>query len=351
MPSFARVAVLVDPADTGVQPRLLLCLRHAVRDGRTGATGEPLVISERLQFVTLGADGSAAPAGHAPQLDLRPASADELEPAQPLLAEPWLADGVEQRAKAFAIQHLVPRHLDEVRAQRLAEIAKVEREVRSRLRNEIAHWDHRANQLRQLELAGRQTRLSSRNAAARAEELSARLEQRLAELARERQIGASPPQVVSAALVIPAGWLTRVRGEVAPEPALAEDRRRIELAAIDEVMRFEQSVGRVPIDVSAMCYGWDIESVDPATDERRFIEVKGRAIDADTVTITCNEVMAALNEPERWVLALVMVKEGFARVPRYILAFPRREPVPGEASVTIQLAKLLARTEAMDTRG
>ncbi|MFO1048468.1 MAG: DUF3883 domain-containing protein [Geminicoccaceae bacterium] len=116
-------------------------------------------------------------------------------------------------------------------------------------------------------------------------------------------------------------------------------------------MRFEQSVGRVPIDVSAMCYGWDIESVDPATDERRFIEVKGRAIDADTVTITCNEVMAALNEPERWVLALVMVKEGFARVPRYILAFPRREPVPGEASVTIQLAKLLARTEAMDTRG
>ncbi|MFO1046683.1 MAG: DUF3883 domain-containing protein [Geminicoccaceae bacterium] len=41
----------------------------------------------------------------------------------------------------------------------------------------------------------------------------------------------------------------------------------------------------------------------PQIDERRFIEVKGRAIDADTVMITCNEVMAApWNEPERWVL-------------------------------------------------
>lgn len=176
----------------------------------------------------------------------------------------------------------------------------------------------------------------------RAEELAARLEMRLAELAREKEIGALPPQLVAAALVVPAGWLARVRGDGPSSQALAEDRRRIELLAMEEVMRAERALQREPIDVSRMNFGWDIESLDPATGERRFIEVKGRIAGADTVTITCNEVMAALNEPERWLLALVEVEAGFAREPCYVRRPPFREPGPGEASVTIKLAHLLA---------
>jgi hypothetical protein len=39
----------------------------------------------------------------------------------------------------------------------------------------------------------------------------------------------------------------------------------------------------------------------------RFIEVKGRIAGADTVTVTKNEIITALNKPENFILALVQV--------------------------------------------
>lgn len=39
----------------------------------------------------------------------------------------------------------------------------------------------------------------------------------------------------------------------------------------------------------------------------RFIEVKGRIEGADTVTVTKNEVLTALNKPDSYILALVQV--------------------------------------------
>ena len=36
----------------------------------------------------------------------------------------------------------------------------------------------------------------------------------------------------------------------------------------------------------------------PNTGKLRFIEVKGRLADADSITVTRNEVLAALNKPE-----------------------------------------------------
>jgi hypothetical protein len=40
---------------------------------------------------------------------------------------------------------------------------------------------------------------------------------------------------------------------------------------------------------------------------KQFIEVKGRAKGADTVTVTKNEILTALNKPEDFFLALVEV--------------------------------------------
>jgi hypothetical protein len=37
----------------------------------------------------------------------------------------------------------------------------------------------------------------------------------------------------------------------------------------------------------------------------RFIEVKGRAAGADTVTVSKNEILTALNKPEEYMLAIV----------------------------------------------
>jgi hypothetical protein len=58
-PLLQQGGVLIDDADDGTRPRLLVYLEHAVRDGRTVRSGERRVVSQRLQFVNLMEDGSA----------------------------------------------------------------------------------------------------------------------------------------------------------------------------------------------------------------------------------------------------------------------------------------------------
>jgi hypothetical protein len=109
--------------------------------------GGNLVVSERLQFIELYPDGRARNAGAAPYLDYRPATAEERELPANALDAPWLQRGPEDLAGAYATEHLVPRHLDEVRGVRLPQIDKVEREVRARLKTEIDYSEARAEAL------------------------------------------------------------------------------------------------------------------------------------------------------------------------------------------------------------
>ena len=71
------------------------------------------------------------------------------------------------------------------------------------------------------------------------------------------------------------------------------------------VMEAERQLGYKPIDVSQHKLGYDIESRVGDTGRLRFIEVKGRIEGADTVTVTKNEILTALNKPEDYILALV----------------------------------------------
>ena len=72
--------------------------------------------------------------------------------------------------------------------------------------------------------------------------------------------------------------------------------------------------------------------------------VQGRAVGADTVTVTKNEILTALNQPDQYILAIVPVG-GVAAAPRYVRAPFIREPDFGVTSVNYQLAGLLARAE------
>jgi superfamily II DNA or RNA helicase len=204
-PLLGQGAVLVDKTDDGLEPRLLVYLEHAIRDGRIGRTGEPRVVSQRLQFIYLKEDGSAVDGGSAPYLDCRPIKAEERSAISEVIAAPWLSQRVEDRALAYAIASLVPDHLAEVKRRRLAEIDKVEREVRARLTREINYWDVRAARLREEERAGKEQRINAANAAATAQRMVERLHKRQSELDRERQITALPPVLKGAALVIPHG--------------------------------------------------------------------------------------------------------------------------------------------------
>ena len=69
----------------------------------------------------------------------------------------------------------------------------------------------------------------------------------------------------------------------------------------------ERELGFQPVDVSRAKLGWDVESHVPGTGKLRFIEVKGRVTGAPTVTVSKNEILAGLNKPEDFILAVVEV--------------------------------------------
>lgn len=47
----------------------------------------------------------------------------------------------------------------------------------------------------------------------------------------------------------------------------------------------------------------------PTLQDARLIEVKGRAKGATTLTVTRNEIITALNKPDQFLLAIVLVGE------------------------------------------
>lgn len=348
-------AILVDDTDPGEDIAALFLLEHSVQDGRTISPGKPHVISEKLQFVAIGRDGTGADAGIAPHLNLRPAANDEIECVQDLLSEAWLARDLEQRAVRFATVELAQRHVGEVRARRLPEIARVENQVRERLKKEINLWDSRAFELKEEERAGKKTRLNWQQAQRRAEDLAERLRRRLEILEQERFISAQPPRVRCGMVAIPAGLLAERRAAAAGDGrfgnAFAEDphsRKAIETLAMAAVMASERALGNEPTDVSAQKIGYDIASFDPGTGHLRFIEVKGRIAGADSVMITRQEVITSLHEPEKFILAIVRVENGFAREPRYVYgALSETEPAFEQISIQYSLQRLLEREEAI----
>jgi hypothetical protein len=122
----------------------------------------------------------------------------------------------------------------------------------------------------------------------------------------------------------------------------ATARAIVERLAMDAVMARERSLGHAPRDVSAEKKGWDIESRDGGNGNLRFIEVKGRHAEARDVIITKNEILASLNTPETFILALVRVEDGFAHEPVYVRRFFRRELGFAETAVVFNLADLLS---------
>ncbi len=324
-------AILVHENDPGEELRALFYLEHSIQDARPDGRGSRRVVSRRLQFVelplpgfepsgglpaeasSLASESCARDAGPAPYLDYRPLREDERALVMPLVAQALNTQNLEAQAIGCAIQDLVPKHLDEVRRVREPLIAKTIAAVKDRLTKEIAYWDHRAEELKAQELAGRvNARINSAKARQRADELEARLRARLAELEQERQLAALPPAVIGVALVVPGGLLARLRGERLATPGLfARETTRVEEAAMAAVMAVERNLGHEPRDVHRENRGYDIESVirgpGPGDDRLRFIEVKGRVAGAETVTISRNEILTALNKPDDWLLALVEV--------------------------------------------
>ena len=308
-------AIFVDESDYGKDPRLLFYIEDAIQDGVVLPNGNKRIISKHVHFVELMEDGSVMNAGYAPYLDYRALSEDELDPVMDYVREQqWLMQGVEDRAQSYAIAEIIPEHFSQVKSHKTKLLDKIAKAVKDRMTQEIQYWDYRAIDLREKEEAGKgNQRLTSANAARRAEELEARMQKRLAEIDTERMISAMPPVITGGSLVIPKGLLQVLTHQGTPDTFSQSDRQAIEYAGMKAVMDIERMLGYIPSDVSAKKCGYDVESEIPKDKQTgegclRFIEVKGRAKGATTVTVSKNEILTALNKTEEFILAIVEVE-------------------------------------------
>ena len=335
-------AVFIDDRDTSKDIRALVMLEHGIQDAHTDRSGQRRIVSRRMQFVLLDENGHPISAGYAPYLDYRPPREEERESIRKIGIPDWITRHLEEKTREYAIRDLVPGHLEEVRHQKEAMIDKTVQAVKERLTQEITYWEYRAAILKEQERAGRMNaRINSEKAGKHADELTARLHDRLRDLEQDRALSPLPPVITGGALILPAGLLKETDGNEEQPPLFARDTARIEALAMAAVIQYEQALGYVPRDVSADKVGYDIESSIPGTGKLRFIEVKGRVKGATTVTVTRNEILTALNKPEDFILALVEV-DGDSTVLSYVTKPFGKEPDFAATSVNYNLKDLLA---------
>lgn len=134
-------------------------------------------------------------------------------------------------------------------------------------------------------------------------------------LDQEASLKPLPPKVVGGALVVPVGLLRRLGGERTATPeSFARNTAEVERRAVAAVLAAEDELGHRARDMNDEHRnhpGYDIQTSvadrGDAPDQLFFIEVKGRIEGSDSVTVSRNEMLTALNAPDRYILALVEV--------------------------------------------
>jgi hypothetical protein len=113
------------------------------------------------------------------------------------------------------------------------------------------------------------------------------------------------------------------------------DREAIEELALLAVEEAERKAGRAPRRVDDLNLGYDVESRDPVTGRLHFIEVKGRHADAETIHVTKNEWLVALNKRELFALAIVLVKDGSVVGGPHYIHDPMAQAIGGDLTFGI----------------
>ena len=259
-----RGAIMIDDDNTSRELRVLFYLQQEILDSTLSRDSNQRAISREIHFLELDASNRVIDAGPAPFLDYRPASHNEQKKARRLLDPNWLTgERLEEHAITFAVEHLVPPHLDRVRSHRVRRIRKIriaidelrqqQADLYAREKEELRIWreriesaereerdleerksvissyqeDEQFRVLEQLEywkimeMIKSQERPLEREDTSETEELEYwelqmenmarqqglledQLRQRERELEREQQINAAQPVVIGGALIVPA---------------------------------------------------------------------------------------------------------------------------------------------------
>ena len=345
---FAKGTIMI--SETGSEPRLLCSIDTIIKDA-VSVNGDNRVISQELQFVSISPDGTPHKSGYAPYLDYADVPAGSKQEARQILEEAGSlikGGGFRNAVIGYAVRELIPPQLEETKKARLASIDKIEKAVDSRLRSEIAYWDSKAMEYQIKIDKGDNKSITATNmgkAKARADELNERMKERLQELEKEKQISPMAPVISSIAFVIPRSLIDTGLNE--PVPLYGMNRDEVEMIAMKRVIELEKAAGYLPKDVSADNCGYDIESEIPMSLREpngpmlRAIEVKGRSVNHENhVTVTRNEILTALNIPDRFILALVTVDDEKSYVTYCMKPF-QKIPEASMTAVTFDTNKLI----------
>ena len=184
--------------------------------------------------------------------------------------------------------HALTPFLEEIRAERVAEIERIARHVELSLTALLEKEDQLIGRLaedvdRGVEGApGNLKQAEDRHAA-----LMARRERRRQELERQRSLTLQGVERIASAIVLP--HPDRDQPEIRnlhPDP-------ETEAIAMRTAIEYEQAQGRTVTDIHEKNLGYDITSLDSNSGELRLIEVKGIAGIDGTVALTPNEKRTA----------------------------------------------------------
>ena len=248
------------------------------------------VIHERLFTVELSDDTSPRLCEPNVLGDMTPAAAPDVLPPVAALPE----------ATAWLNENALAPFLNEVRAERLAEVDRIGDHVELSLTEVLHRIDEeigRAADEVAKEVTGAEGRLSQ--AEARHAEVLARRERRREELQRQQAVTLQGVDRMASVLVLPhpeSGNLDVRRLRPNPET---------EMTAMRVVMEYETAQGRKVEDVHKKNLGYDVTSLDPQSGELRLIEVKGLAAAKGSILLTPNERRVAEDRPDCFWLYVV----------------------------------------------
>lgn len=290
-PALRQGTVFYDADAT--EPTLLWLVKGGVEDGRGTKVGERLFAVHR----TAGRYRKSQPYA---LLDLK---APESPPSPPDDLRREAAD--EDALVEWSLDEVVTPYFAEVQGRRRRELEIKRKYVRKSLQYLISESNKKLQkydaQLRQLPLLDDPGRLPIQGNRAREEarrnELMQRLDDRLAEIERERHLSETPPEVLGVALVLP------MPERATDGTAGMRSDPEVERIAVEVSKRHEVEQGRLPVSVEGENCGWDLTSL-RGGEVDRYIEVKGRAGVGD-VALTPNEWIKAQRFGDQYWLYVV----------------------------------------------
>lgn len=295
--------VFVDRTDSQPDGPLLMT---AAEQTITDSMGRP--VSRHFDYLQIdGQDGlSLSPAP--PYLDYDAPQPNEKETIDGLLRMPWVRADHDSAMRAYVYSHGTKPRLAELQANKDEERGHVLRQVRGRLNAEIEYWYQQYNRCVEDERHGKRGRnMNSSIALKRAHEYEQRLEMRERELSGAARLHAKPAMVRGLALIVPSRMLPQPVTPPESRP-FARNTTEVDRRAVDLTLTMERRLGRIPIEMPHNNKGFDIRSTD-SQGRAYFIEVKGRIDlpEADTFTVSANEVAFAQSQGDRHRLSIVRV--------------------------------------------